>query len=73
MEVTESHLRMVAVVLGGRARPLEEQVEEEEGVGEVEGLPGEQTWVGLKGVFTLVAVYSRGRTESVLLHLDTVT
>lgn len=55
-EVAESHLRMEVVVLGGQARPLEEQVEGEGGVGEVEGLPGERTWVELKGVLTLVAV-----------------
>lgn len=71
--VAESHLRMVVVAVGERARPLEEQVEGEEGVGEVEGPPGERTWVGLKGVLTLVAIYSGVRTASVLLHLYTVT
>lgn len=56
----ESHLWEVAVVaLEGPSRPWEEQVEvEEEGVGEAEGLPGEQAWLGLKGGLTLVTMSS---------------
>ena len=57
----KSHLWLVVVPLEGQARPEEEQEEveeeeEEEGGGEAEGPPGERTWTGLKGVFTLVAI-----------------
>jgi len=69
-EVGESHLWVVEVVevlvvLVGRARPWEKQVRVvEEGVGEAEGLPEEQTWAGLKGVLTLVEAPLRCYTTS---------